>query len=292
MKAELKLSLAMLIYGSIGIFVSNIDLPSTHVVFARAFIASLALIAFCLIRDKGKITKISAKAVVSLLILGGLIGLNWLLLFEAYKYVSVSIATVIYYLEPAFMIILSRVFLKEKLTWPKTVGVCAAIIGMCLINGLAIAGDNPIKGFIYALGSAVAYTVIIFLNKALKYLDEIDGVLTTTYQMIGAAVTMGIYVAFAGFDAYRGMDARSMVLLAILALVHTAFSYCLHFSAIPDLSAQTMGVLSYIDPLSALIFAAVFLNERLGLWQIVGAVLILGGAVVGQTVKAKKTADE
>ena len=191
MNPKIKIVISMLIYGSLGLFVTQLAIPTAEIVFVRAALGCLALFLVLLASGKNK-EKVPVGSFIVLLILGALIGINWLLLFDAYKYTYVSTATLIYYIQPIFVILLSALFLKEKLTSRKIVGVVFAIVGMILINGIKLGGADPKRGFILSLWAAILYAIIVFINKANKKLAKIDGLVLTDIQMFGAAVVMAI----------------------------------------------------------------------------------------------------
>ena len=286
MNPKIKIVISMLIYGSLGLFVTQLAIPTAEIVFVRAALGCLALFLVLTASGKNK-EKVPVGSFIVLLLLGALIGINWLLLFDAYKYTYVSTATLIYYIQPIFVILLSALFLKEKLTSRKIVGVVFAIVGMILINGIKLGGSDPKRGFILSLWAAILYAVIVFINKADKKLAKIDGLVLTDIQMFGAALVMAFYT----FSNYHGefahLDKKSIIILIILGVVHTALAYYLYFSSIKHVDGQSLAVLGYIDPASALLFSALFLHEKLTIMQWIGAVLILGGALYSQ-IKAKK----
>lgn len=290
MKPEFKVCISMLIYGSLGLIVRAINLPSAHIVLVRAVIGCAALFAIGAVKSTKAGSVRPPRATIALLLgIGVLIGLNWVLLFEAYNNTYVSIATLLYYMQPVLLILLSRIFLKEKLTVPKIIGLIAAIAGMVLINGLRVGGSNPFKGMLLAFLAALLYAVIVFIIKASGRTDGLDGITMVKYQLLGAAAAMLIYVALSGFSPLGQLTGKDIILLVILGVAYTALPYVLYFSSLNALPAQTIAILGYIDPLSALVFSAVFLRERLSLLQIAGAVLILGGALFAQLVKPKKS---
>ena len=276
----------MIIWGSLGIFVTRLSLPTAQIVFFRAAIGCLALFLILMCKGKAK-TKIATGTFILLLVIGAMIGLNWLLLFEAYKYTYVSTATLLYYAQPIILIVLSTLFLKEKLTKRRIIGVLMAIIGMLLINGVQIGGSDPKRGALFALGAAALYALILFINKANAGIGKIDGLTLTVVEMLGAAVTMAIYT-FANYNGeFANIGKNDVIILLILGLVHTALAYYLYFSSVKNVDAQSLAVLGYIDPASSLLCAALILHEDLGLLQWVGAILILGGALYSQ-IKSKK----
>ena len=286
MKSRIKIIFSMLIFGSLGVFVTRLSLPTGHIVFVRAAIACLALFLILKIKGKGK-SKLSASSFMLLLFLGGLIGINWLLLFEAYKYIYVSTATLLYYTQPVFLIILGRIFLKEKLTWKKFTAILLAIIGMFFINGFSVSGADSKRGVFLALGAAILYAIIVLINKASKDITNADGLVVTDIQMLGAAIVMGVYTFLKYDGEFAVLDKESIIILVILGLVHTALAYYLYFTSIKSIDAQSVAVLGYIDPASALVFSAIFLDERLGVLQWIGAGLIALSAIISQLKSGK-----
>ena len=286
MKYKIRVVIAMLIFGSLGVFVTRLALPTAQIVFVRASVACVALFIVLALSGKTK-QKVPAGTFLLLLGLGALIGINWLLLFDAYNYTYVSTATLLYYTQPIFLIILSTIFMKEKLTRRKVIAVVLAIVGMVLINGFQIGGADPKRGMILSFSAAILYAIIMIVNKASKNIAKIDGLLLTDIQMLGAALIMAVYVFSNYHGEYRGLNKESIIILLILGIVHTALAYYLYFPSAKHIDGQSLAVLGYIDPVSSLIFSAIFLNERLSSLQWVGAALILGGALYSQ-IKEKK----
>jgi len=282
MNPRIKVTLAMLIYGSLGVFVTQLSLPSADIVLARAVIGFAALMVVLLASGKLKRSKISAGGFLMMLFIGAMIGVNWLMLFDAYKYTFVSTATVLYYLEPVFAIILSTIVLKTKATKNQIIGIVLALAGMLLINGVSFGGSNPSRGMALSIAAAIMYAVIIIVNKASKCTDNLDSLVMTAIEMLGAALVMIIYVAFSYNGEFAGLDAKSILILITLGIVHTAFAYALFFSSVKALDAGTLSILGYVDPASALFFSAFILGERMNAYQWLGAALILGGALFAQ----------
>lgn len=284
-KSQLKFISAMLIFGSIGLFVKAINIPSSGIVLMRAVIGSLFLFIILLLRKQPINTKSLLHNLPVLVLCGFVLGGGWVFLFEAYKYTTVSAATLIYYCAPIVVLLLSPILLKEQLTWSKAVGICAAIIGMTIVNGMGIGGSNPSLGLICGMVSALLYASLIILNKFIK---DLSGLESTFAQLIVAAFVMTIYVLLKHEGIWAFNSAKEICMLLTLGIFHTGIACYLYFSSMQELSGQAIASLSYIDPVSALFFSAVFLNERLTMFQILGALLILGGTAFGQIYQTKK----
>ena len=282
-KSKVMLLTAVLIFGVLAIFVRNINLTSKEIALLRGVIGSLFLIAV-MIFSKEKVSVSALKKNKFLLIASGIgIGINWIFLFEAYKYTTVSIATLSYYCAPIFVTIAAPVVLKEKLSLKKFLCVCMAMLGMLFIvgtnKGTVDTEYNHLLGIIYGLGAAVFYASVILMNKFIKGLK---GVETTVAQLILASLLLLPYVvATSGFD-FSNMTGKSWMYMIFLGVFNTGFAYALYFTAIKNLNSQTIAVLSYIDPITAVIISAVFLGEKMTIFQIIGGVLILASTFISE----------
>lgn len=280
---------AMLIFGTIAIFVRNIELTSKEIAVLRGVIGSIFLLGVMLF-SKEKTSFSAIKKNLPILVLSGLgVGANWIFLFEAYKYTTVSIATLSYYCAPIFVTIMAPIILKEKISLIKFLCVCTAMIGMLCIVGTnkeSIGeGYNHFLGIIYGLTAAVGYASVILMNKFIKGLK---GVETTVTQLVFASILLLPYVMItSGFD-FSKMTGISWGYMIFLGVVHTGFAYALYFSSLKELKGQTIAVLSYIDPITAVLISALFLGEQLTIFQIVGGVLILGSTFISETQGKKE----
>jgi RarD protein len=280
---------AMLIFGTIAIFVRNIELTSKEIAVLRGVIGSIFLLGVMLF-SKEKTSFSVIKKNLPILVLSGLgVGANWIFLFEAYKYTTVSIATLSYYCAPIFVTIMAPIILKEKISLIKFLCVCTAMIGMlCIVGtnkGSIGEGYNHFLGIIYGLTAAVGYASVILMNKFIKGLK---GVETTVTQLVFASILLLPYVMVtSGFD-FSKMTGISWWYMIFLGVVHTGFAYALYFSSLKELKGQTIAVLSYIDPITAVLISALFLGEQLTMFQIIGGVLILGSTFISETQGKKE----
>ena len=288
MGAKLRNVSAMLIFGTIGLFVKNIDLTSSEIALVRGVIGGIILVVVSLL-TKNKVSFKDVKANLLLLLLsGGAIGLNWIFLFQAYKYTTISNATLSYYFAPVFVMLLSPFILKEKLTLKKILcGACAMLGMICIVGNSGGSGEgrNDFLGISYGLTAAAFYAGVVLMNKFLKNLKSLE---TTYIQLILAAVVLMPYVfTVEGFNIFR-IPASSIPYILILGVVHTGLAYLLYFSSLKELKGQTIAVMSYIDPISAVIISAIFLRERMGVLQIVGGILILSSTLISELTKSKE----
>lgn len=289
MKSRLMNLSAMLIFGTIAVFVRNINLSSKEIALLRGFIGSIFLLGVMLF-SKEKTSFSGIKKNMLLLFLSGIgVGGNWIFLFEAYKYTTVSIATLSYYFAPIFVTISAPIILKEKFSIIKIICVCTAMVGMlCIVganSGGAGAGYNHILGIGYGLLAAIFYASVILMNKFIKGLK---GVETTVTQLILASLVLLPYVLLTtGFD-FSKMTGISYGYLIFLGVVHTGFAYALYFTSLKDLKGQTIAVLSYIDPITAVVISSMFLGEKMTILQIIGGILILGSTFISENQEILK----
>lgn len=283
MNGKLKIITAMLIFGSIGAFVKEINLTSSEIAFLRGIIGSLFLIlASLFIRQKLSL-KLIKENLLLLILSGSAVGLNWILLFQAYKYTTISNATLSYYFAPIFVTILAPFVLKEKLTPLKVGCIIAAMLGLFLIvnngGGSASSSYNHAVGILYGLSAAVLYASVILMN---KFIRNLSGFETTLVQLIVATLVLSPYVFLKDTLVLSALNPKSLILILIVGIVHTGFAYFLYFTSLQELKGQTIAVLSYIDPISAVIIASMFLGESMTYIQILGGVFILGSTFLSE----------
>lgn len=278
----------MTVFGSVGIFVRNIPAPSSFIAVVRGFGGMLFMLIAALVGKKG-ISKESIKKNLPALILSGVfIGINWILLFEAYRYTSVATATLCYYLAPVIIILVSPFLLKEKLTVKKVLCVIGALIGMVFVSGVAengIPSFAELKGVLLGTGAAVFYASAVIMNKKFKDIEAND---RTLAQLGFAAAAVLPYVLITQDVAAIRLNYTQIILLAIVTIVHTGICYAMYFGSIKELDTQTVAIFSYIDPIVAIILSAVILKEGLTVYGIIGAVLILGSTFVSELPDKKK----
>ncbi len=272
---------AMLIFGTVGIFRRRIPLPSGILALSRGLLGGLFLLILLKLQKKN-VSRVGSRELVLLAITGALIGINWILLFESYKYTSVQVATLSYYMEPAIVILVSPLFLNERLSVKKVVCALCSIAGMVMVSGI-MDGTSPspgdITGIIYGLGAAVFYASVIILNKKIT---GIDAVYKTMVELFSASITIIPYILLREDITTVEFTWNALILLLVVGIVHTGFAYSLYFGSIEKLRAQTVACLSYIDPVSALVLSAVVLHESLSLWGIAGAVMIIVSSILGE----------
>ena len=275
MSARTMLILSMGIFGTIGLFVRNIPLPSGEIALYRAVLAALLIGGFLLV-TKQKIPFSKIKKEIPLLVLSGVaMGFNWILLFEAYKYTTVSVATLSYYFAPVIVTVACPILFKEKMNAKQWVCFLMSTIGIFLITGIGdlSQGSSHLKGLAIGLGAASLYATVILVNKFIK---NGEGIHRTFLQFIAAIIVLVPYVLLTDGVNLQSLNGKGWAFLLVIGLVHTGITYCLYFSSLKELPGQKAAILSYIDPLVAVLISVVVLNEKMTVMQIVGGLLILG----------------
>ena len=287
-KSKLLLMLTMFIFGTIGIFRKYIPLPSSMIALTRGFIGTLFLLFVIFIR-KEKMCWKSIKSNLLLLVLSGaFIGFNWIFLFEAYQYTSVATATLCYYMAPIFVILVSPLFFKERLTLKKSICVAVAIIGMVFVSGVlqtGFGGIKELKGVAFGLMAALLYATVIVMNKHIKGVSAFD---KTIVQLGTSAIVLLPYTLMTEKITEIKFTPTVVIMLCVVGIVHTGIAYALYFGVMDKLKAQTVALFSYIDPVVAILLSAAILHENIGVWGYVGAVLVLGATLVSELPEKNK----
>ncbi len=286
MNPRFMLIASMVIFGTLGPFVRNISVSSGELALYRAVLAALLIGTYLLI-TKQKIPFADIKKEVPLLLASGVaMGINWILLFEAYKYTTVSIATLSYYFAPVIVTIVCPILFHEKLTTKQIFCFVMSTIGIVMITGIGeMGGGKDFIGIMFGLGAAVFYATVILVNKFIK---NVEGIHRTFLQFLSAIVILVPYVMMTSGITLENLNTVGWINLLVVGLIHTGITYCMYFSSLKELPGQKAAILSYIDPLVAVLISVTILGEAMTLWQVAGGVLILGFTLWNEiTPKAK-----
>lgn len=283
LRDRLKIAAAMFIFGTVGLFRRGIGLSSGVVAMARGAIGLTFLLVVLKLRG-GKIDRAAVRRNLPLLCASGAaMGLNWALLFEAYNYTSVAVATLCYYFAPMLIILASPFLLKERLTPRRVCCVLVALVGMALVSGVLETGaSGDLRGPLLSLGAAALYASVVLMNKRLSGVGAVD---RTAVQLVMSSIALLPYVLLSG--SAGATDARGALLLLLMGVLHTGAAYVLYFGALPGVRAQTAAILSYIDPVVAVLLSALILREPMGASTAAGAILVLGAAALSEMPERK-----
>ena len=289
-----KYILAILLFGSNGIVAGQIALSSYEIVLVRAMIGSLLLVAifFASKRRRGKEAGSDAserktktkKDYICIAISGIAMGASWMFLYEAYNQIGVSLATLTHHCGPVLVMVLAPFVFRERFSWAKVIGVVVILVGMVLVNRNEISQGGFSWGLVCGLLAAAMYVVLVIFNKKASGLAGIENAM---YQLVFAFLTVAVFV-IAKQGVHIDISAQSIPPILVLGILNTGIGCYMYFSAIPQLPAQSVAICGYLEPISALLFSAAFLGERLTALQWVGTVLVLGGAAFGEMYGARK----
>ena len=280
-KSRLMLIVSMTIFGTLAPFVRNIAVSSGELALYRAVFAAVLIGGFLLL-TKQKIPFGKIKKEIPLLLLSGMaMGINWILLFEAYKYTTVSVATLSYYFAPVIVTVVCPFLFREKLTAKQIICFVMSTVGLILVIGInpAQSGTNNTKGILFGIGAACFYATVILLNKFIK---TVEGIHRTFLQFLSAIIILVPYVLFTDGINIMSLNSTGWINLLIVGIIHTGITYCLYFSSLKELPGQKAAILSYIDPLVAVVVSVTILNEEISIAQIAGGILILGFTLLNE----------
>jgi len=274
-RARFFLILSMASFGTLAPFVRNISVSSGELALYRAILAAMLIGGFLLVTGQKFPLRTLGKELYLLLFSGMAMGFNWILLFEAYKYTTVAISTLSYYFAPVIVTVVCPFLFHEKMTKKQILCFVMSTLGLSLVIGITNlgSGGNDAVGIAFGLGAAVLYATVILLNKFIK---GVTGIHRTFLQFLAAIAVLTPYVLLTSGVNVHTLDSTGWICLLIVGLVHTGITYCLYFSSLRELPGQEAAILSYVDPLVAVIIGVLILKEPLSWQQLVGGAMILG----------------
>lgn len=277
MKEKLSMIISMVIFGTIGIFVEYINMPSGVIAAVRGIIGALVILGVMLVKKHRTDFKKLSKKLPVLLASGVAIGFNWILLFEAYRHTGIPVATVCYYTAPFLVVAVSPIIFKDKLSLRQIICIIIALLGVISVSGVFGTNTTKIVGILCGLGAATLYASVMIMN---KFMGETDDYERTFIQLI----TAGLVVLPYGLLTMGDIDFnfKSTSLLVLVGMVHTGIAYLMYFSAIRKLKSQTVAILSYIDPASAIVLSTLVFMQMPKVYEIIGVVLIMSAAIFSE----------
>lgn len=283
MKEKLSMILSMVIFGTIGIFVNYIGLPSGIIAAFRGITGAIIILIVMLLTGRKVDFRTVKKKLPVLLASGAAIGFNWILLFEAYRFTGIPVATVCYYTAPIIVVIASTFIFKDKLKAKQLICVLIALIGVALVSGVFQSDSSKITGVLCGLSAAVLYASVMIMN---KFMGNVEVYERTVIQLASAGLVVLPYALFTMGDI--SFKPKSVILLVIVGIVHTGFAYLLYFGAIKKLKNQTVAILSYVDPASAIILSSIVFMQLPTFYEFIGVVLIMSAAILSEIRNNKK----
>ena len=259
--AKIMLIISMVIFGTLGIFTRNIAISSGELALYRAILAAVLIFVYLIVTKQKTDFRSIKKELLLLLLSGTAMGINWILLFEAYKYTTISAATLSYYFAPVIVIVACPILFKEKLSGRQMICFLMSALGLVLITGIGdLRNDNDFIGILFGLGAALFYAAVILLNKFIK---NVEGIYRTFLQFISAIVILIPYVKMTSGVTLGNLNFTGWVNLLIVGFIHTGITYCMYFSSLKELPGQKAAILSYIDPLVAVLISVAILGDNM-----------------------------
>lgn len=276
-KARLQITAAMAVWGTIALFTRAIPVTSGELALYRALLAAGFIAIYLLITRQPPDLRSLGRDLPKLALSGAAMGFNWILLFEAYKYTTVSMATLSYYFAPVLVTILAPLLFKETLSRKGILCFVMSTVGLVLVIGVPPAGGGQHGiGIAFGLGAALLYAFVVLMNKSIT---RVSGLHRTILQFLAAIAVLLPYVCCTSGLHPEVLDGKGLLCLLILGLVHTGVAYCMYFSNLKSVTGQEAAILSYVDPLVAVLVSVLLLHEPMPLPQLLGGVLILGFTV-------------
>jgi RarD protein len=235
--------------------------------------------------------KIDRKAIadnrISLLCAGTFLGINWILLFEAYKRTTIAGATLAYYMAPVIFLLLSFFIMKTKLTAIRIMTISLSFFGLIILQmeDFTIYGNMYSIGIAFGLAAAFFYALVIIFNRRMNRINGLD---RTFMELFLSLVVLTLYMAATNHFSDFVIPEGALIYVLILGILHTGLAYFLYFSTVDRLDSQHVALISYIDPMSAIIFSALFLDEKVYFNMILGALLILGSSILFELIGIKE----
>ncbi|MBE1867298.1 DMT family transporter [Bacillus subtilis] len=281
MKSSIQFILSMIIFGTIGLIVRYIDLSSSETAFLSSSIGFLFLTLVFINKRKSFSWQKIKSCGIFLFLSGIALGGNWIFLYQSYEYTTLTNATLGYYFAPVFVMLLSPIFLKEKLSFKKVICIFVAVLGMMFIvgNGVSASGREDLIGIILGLIAAAFYAALMLLNKFIKEMNRLE---VTIIQLLVTALILLPYVLITEGLNMLSVSSSSIPFIIFLGIVNTGIGFWLFFSGMEKLKGQSIAVLSYVDPFVAILISGLILQEQFTLLQIIGGVLLLGSTFASE----------
>ena len=282
MSDSLKYFISVFLYGTLGFFLAFIDVNSEFVVFCRGTFGCLFILLLLATKKQKLDIKAIKKNFVYLMICGISLGINEIFLFIGYKY-AVSLASLGNYTAPITIIVISAILYKDKLSIKQILCILASFIGVILLTGVFTGTNNDIRGLIFGLCGSIGFVALVFMNKKLKDIGPYD---KTIVQLLFSSLTT-LPLIFINKSYLISYDIKTVSILLMLGIIHTGFAYCLYFDSINTLAPIKIALIGYVEPVMSVLIGALFLNESMDIYAIIGAILILGSAIISELFNTK-----
>ncbi|RLE66560.1 MAG: EamA/RhaT family transporter [Thermoprotei archaeon] len=272
LKGILEMVLTTFIWGSVSLFAIWSKLPSPIFVFYRVLVASI-FITLMIIAEGGISSLKIEENIKTVLISGVFLTLNWIFFFYAVLLTTVANATLLYYTGPVIAIVLAPIIAKEKQPGWVIAPVGMAMTGILLILSEGLSAGNPI-GLFFGLLAGLSYGILAAIGKLASSRNRPE--IIVLYQCLISIIILTPFL----FVIDYSMEWITSIILIIVGVVHTALALRLWYSALGSIPMSLASILSYLDPVFAVLLAWIFLGQIPSLSTIIGGVLIITAGVL------------
>lgn len=279
---RIKYITAVVLYGTIGMFLRYVDMPSEIIAMFRGILGSIFIYLYLKLSKKNIDIQAIKNNLKWLVASGIFLGFNWILLFSAYTHTTVAIASLCNYMAPIIVIIIAPVVLKEPLEKNKLIYVLIAFIGIVLVSDVFNSEIGSMFGVIMGLLAALCFVGIVICNRKIKDINVYDKAIV---QLAMSAITILPYALIRNVSTDINVNIQTILIIAMLGIVHTGFAYCLYFSGLSSLSVQSIAVLGYLEPVVSILCSVFILHESMSISGWIGAIMILFAACASELQK-------
>jgi RarD protein len=276
--SKIKVVIVMVLWGSIGVLSRYINISPLLLSFFRAAIAIPVLIVYGAATRPFTLRNTSFKQILPYIFAGVLMGFAWMSLFIGYQS-DIASSVIAYNMCPVYVLLLAPLILNEKLRAHQIITVLIAFGGLFLIVLSTLnLSFLSLSGVLWSAASGLMYAFIVIINR--KTQTQLSSITVTLIQISAACIVLFPFVLGGGLlQEAATMNLSAVIWLFVLGIVHTGMAYVMYFSSYKKLPALTIGILSYLEPTSAMIFAVLLLGEVLTVFHIAGGLLILGSTM-------------
>lgn len=282
-RSHIKYISGLLLFGLNGIVSAKINLSSYEIVFFRTLFGGMFLLLLYLWINRNarkSMSETSKKEYLYILLSGIFMGLSWIFLYEAYRRIGVGLSSITYYCGPVIVMLSSPFVFRKKISLKQFLCFIVVFAGILLVSLPGLSGKASVDAFGLFCGFASAFLhalMVIFTMKA----PHITGLKNSMLQLVISFFTVAVFLPFE-HGVHIPEDPHQWFWILFLSFINTGVGCYLYFSETAKLPVTSVSILGYLEPLSAVFFAVILLHEALSLPEIIGAVMILGGAIISE----------
>lgn len=272
-QGALQLACGGVLMGTMGIFVEEARLGALTLVFFRCLFGFLALAAYCGWKGFFTNAQITRRTLVLATVTGVLMVTQWVGFFDAIHRTSIAVATVVFHVQPFWVVLMSAALFHERLGADRLGWIATAFVGLVLASGVTAAGAlQGHTGYLIGVGEALIGSVMYAsVTLIAKNLGSLRPHLLTLVQCLVGVVCLP-FIAPLGAVHIGPMQWFWLVGMGVL---HTGLSYVLIYGALPKLTTPVIAVLLFVYPLTAIVVDALVYGRALSLPQLAGMGLIV-----------------